>query len=317
MTSRNAREKYDQARGLYVEQKDHLGEGNILAGLGGLESILGRYELGRNYYRDAMNLFTLEKNSGSLIAHALRRARLEYELGDFPKARQYYDEAVAAIAPGNALDSAIADNFLGQLEITLADYSSAQTRLEKCRAYFNKSGHVSEEAEALTGLADIAAATGKADIARQLYAAAQAIFQKTEDVFNEAVVLLSTAELEISRNKTDVAGPHLDAAQKIFDAAGYQMRQADVLLARGELAKALQDPAKAKSNYAAARTLYDSLGNRFGAARTDFAEAQLGGPAASGLFTVAEASFTFLALPKWAQKAQAELAKLKVASSHN
>ena len=241
-----ARNKYDQARDLYVQQKDRLGQGNISAGLGYLECIPGRYELGRTYYGDATKLFTLEKNGSSLLALALRRARLEYELGEFPKARKYHDDAAAAIAPGNALDSAIADNFLGQLEVILADYSSAQTRLEKCRAYFNKSGHVSEEAEALTGLADIAAATGKADIARQLYAAAQAIFQKTEDVFNEAVVLLSTAELEISRNKTDVAGPHLDAAQKIFDAAGYQMRQADVLLARGELAKALQDPAKSK-----------------------------------------------------------------------
>ncbi|MFZ0521963.1 MAG: tetratricopeptide repeat protein [Candidatus Acidiferrales bacterium] len=313
----DARKKYVEARALYIQQSDRLGEGNILAGLGDLESILGRYDLGRTYYDDAVKLFTLEQSNSSLAALALRRARLEYELANFPKARQSYADALVAIGPGDPLDTAIADIFLGQLECTLGDYPSAQARLEKCRAYFNKSGHVSEEAESLRGLADVAAATGKPDIASQLYAAAKAIFQKTEDVLDEGSVLLRAAELERSRNKSDLAGQYLDAAQKIFDAAGYQMRQADVLLARGELAKALQDPAKAKTDFAAARTLYDSLGNRFGAARADFADAQLGGSGASGLFTVAQASFTILGLPHWAQKAQAEIDKLKVPSPHN
>ncbi|MFZ0886115.1 MAG: tetratricopeptide repeat protein [Candidatus Acidiferrales bacterium] len=312
-----ARKKYVEARRLYVQQGDRLGQGNIFKALGDLEAILGKYDLCRTYFDDASRLFTVERSDSDLADLALRRARLEYELAAFSKARQCCQEALAVIAPGNQLDAAFADNFLAQLEVTLGDYSSAQTRLEKCRAYFNKSGHASEEAEALRGLADVLAATGKPDKATQLYAAAKAIFQKTEDVLGEGSVLLRTAELERSRNRNDLAGQYLDAAQKIFDAAGYQMRQADVLLARGELAKALQDPARAKTNFAAARTLYDSLGNRFGAARADFADAQLGGSGASGLFTVAQASFTILGLPHWAQKAQAEIDKLKVPTPHN
>jgi tetratricopeptide (TPR) repeat protein len=60
-TSRT-RAAYDEARTLYKQVGDRLGEANVLFGLGELESKLGRNEQARAAYDDARTLYKQEGN---------------------------------------------------------------------------------------------------------------------------------------------------------------------------------------------------------------------------------------------------------------
>jgi tetratricopeptide (TPR) repeat protein len=88
-----ARTAYDEARTFYKQESDRLGEANVLAGLGDLESTMGRNEQARTAYDEARTLYKQESDRLG-EANALRGlGDLESRLGRHQQARTAYDEA--------------------------------------------------------------------------------------------------------------------------------------------------------------------------------------------------------------------------------
>ena len=128
---------YEDARVLFKQEQNRLGEANVLSGLGDLERKLGRNEQARTAYEDARVLFKqVEDRLGE--ANVLRGlGDLERTLGRNERARTAYAEArVLFKQMGDRLGEANVLLGLGRLE--------AKSNPELARGYFQQAAHLYE-----------------------------------------------------------------------------------------------------------------------------------------------------------------------------
>ncbi len=130
-----ARSAYEEARTLYKQVGDRLGEANVLLGLGDLERTLGRNDQARAAYTEARMLFKQEQIR-------LGEANVLVGLGDLERKLGRNDQARAAYTEARTLFKQVEDR-LGEADVLLGSgHLLADTDAELAKRHFHQAAYL-------------------------------------------------------------------------------------------------------------------------------------------------------------------------------
>src|ERR1700727_156060 len=137
-----ARTAYDEANTLYTQERNRLGEANVLLGLGDLECVLNRYEQARTAYDKASTLYKQERNPVGEANVLLGLGDLERLLGRNEQARRAFENARTLYEQsGNRLGKAIVLSGLGDVERELGRNEQARRAYDEAIFLYKQLGN--------------------------------------------------------------------------------------------------------------------------------------------------------------------------------
>lgn len=216
-----ASQLYEEARKVFQQQSDRLGEARAVFGLGRMEHYTGQSDNARTRYADSLELLSDEAN-------ILWQARVLAAMGDLEKdtfnwaeAASFYRRAreVWDSAPGPKSDPHVMLN-LSAAPAMPAGEEAAWAALEQAELIFhNASDHF--------GLGEVRMLSGMLQKnlelplpARTNFVDAAAKFRISEDSRHEAEALMEIASIDVSRGFNVAAEESLSTAASLLDGQG-------------------------------------------------------------------------------------------------
>jgi tetratricopeptide (TPR) repeat protein len=178
----------------------------------------------------------------------------------------YRAALVAARCIGDRSGEANALSGLGDVAYMLGDNVTARQHYEAAREIHLQTGDRSGEANALFGLGDVARMLGDKVTARQHYEAAREIHLQTGNRGGEANALFGLGDVAGMLGDRVTARQHFEAAREIHLQTGDRSGEANALLGLGNVAYMLGDNVTARQHFEAAREIHLQTGDRSGEA---------------------------------------------------
>ena len=249
--STSARDTYDQARSLFRNLGDILGEGKVAYGLGQLEHFTGQSDRARANYSEALSLF---RQGGSARLQAIALAAmgdLEKDTFNWADAAAFYREARAQWA--RAPKPKETDHVL----LRMADAPMLPD--EEAREILDQADKIYANLEDAEGLGDVKMLVGDLErnqgrhvVARTYYADARLSFRDASAAAKEAHSTLRVASVDLNHGYNELVALGLELAEGLFEEVADTVGLAQVLLLRGDLARLLGHMEQARNHYAEA-----------------------------------------------------------------
>ena len=243
---------------------------STLKSLGDAKTRLGEVDGARDYYTEAVKLFTKE-HSDLGIANVLRSlGDLESRLGEVDGARDHYTEAVKLFTKEHS-DLGLANvlKSLGNLESRLGEVDGARDHYMEAQKLFTKEHSDLGLANVLRSLGDLESRVKKNDTARDRYTEAIKLYTKQQASLGLANTLVSLGNLENRLGEIEGAREHYTKAAKLYTKQRNNLGLANTLRSIGNLELTLRRFPQAKVHYVKARGFYIAERDMTGLACTD------------------------------------------------
>lgn len=161
-----ARDHYEQALSIHRVTGDRRGQTTVLSNLGVVYCDLGDYEAARVYHQQSRNIrITIADRSGEAVS-LVNLGLVFHELGDDQAARQHCEQALAVFREiGDPRGQGYSLTYLGHALVDLGELKDAAKVYEEAVRLRREMGQYSLLIDDWAGLARVALAQGRADVA--------------------------------------------------------------------------------------------------------------------------------------------------------
>ncbi|MES2169249.1 MAG: tetratricopeptide repeat protein [Actinomycetota bacterium] len=308
-----ARQHYQRAATYYRENARPLDRASVLLALSRLHRRLDQLAEARKQLSSALRLFTDAGDESGIGQCAYELARILLRSSRFADARDELAKVAAGSLSGeerilfdlvsgsilrglgNAAESealfvetktlaeqlgrvdlvAEADFELGTSYAELGDWARAELHFDRAGQGLAESGYREREADRLRGLANVFAASGRADEAETLYREARRIYQSRDIVFSASECDLRLGNLCMATGRTGEAEFFFTRAGGGFVGPGSHRGQADAALGLANVWRAKGEWVRAEMNYLDAWRIYDELALNTEKARCDIDQSKM------------------------------------------
>ena len=257
-----AREFYSEARVIYSQEGDAIGEASAWVGLGHLERQTGNGEQARKYYRRAGSSYRREKDYSRLVHVEQGIAELEMKAGRYDDARRHWEESLALSRREDVVD-AIGGGYavlgLGRLESLVEDRDAARKHLTLAAIIFEQKQH-------WLGLAHVRHSQGTLDFDLDNLESARVRYNQSLDLFkqvdseNQAHAMRGLADVERELGNYDEARKHYAAAKARYERSDNSIGKAHALAEEAKLNRLEGRPRVAIRHLHEAAVLYQQEG---------------------------------------------------------
>ena len=260
-----AEEQLLRAREVYQHLGDSAGVGNVLADIGEIYRLQGKFMEARAYYDESLNLaaaITETRIRQTARAHALKGAgSVATWQGDYAMARELNQESLALRRElGDTPGVATLLNNLGIIARFQRDLSGARQMNEESLALFREMGDRWAVGQLLNNQACVASDQGEYREARHLLEESLMIRRQLGDKAGLALSLNTLADVVLDEGAFGDARPLLDESMEINRELGDQTAIAYLLEDYSGLAAAEVQPQKALQLAGFAAALRESIG---------------------------------------------------------
>jgi tetratricopeptide (TPR) repeat protein len=254
----DAYSSYTNARMLYEQLHDSLGQAQVFRSLGDLEHQHGNNDQARFDYMTALVLYEqLHDSLGQ--AQVLRRlGDLESQLSEEIPARRFYSRALVLYEQlHDSLGQAQVLNGLGELEQDFGHNDEADKAYTAALKLYEQEKNSLGRARVLSGSGDLKHKLGENDQARINYTTALTLFEQIRDSLGQANVLRRIGDLERQLENYDQARKAYNRASLLYRQMDIPLGEANVFRSLGDLEYQLQNNDQARINYTVALRLYE------------------------------------------------------------
>jgi tetratricopeptide (TPR) repeat protein/nucleoside phosphorylase len=256
-----ARRCYHDARTLYGEAGDLLGEAHCFRGLGDLALHLWKHAKAYRCYKRALALYRKagdvqgEANCIKGLGHIARRGSKNGEARPcYEQARSLYEKV------GHALGAASCIKNLGHVARERSDLREARRCYEQARSLYEKVGHALGAASCIKGLGHIARDRCRHDEARRHYDEARPQFREVGAILCEADCLFNLGDLALGGPGEGEASRLYAEAKLLIDRTDDKRSEANYYLGLGKIERMCRDYAEARGHFDRALSLFREVG---------------------------------------------------------
>jgi tetratricopeptide (TPR) repeat protein len=251
-----------RASGYALHLNDATGEAEIQCRLGAILRLMGQYAEAEFCLRNSLSMLRQE-NESELVAWALYElAVLSCEIGDFPQAYEYAQEAQLLF---NEVDSArgnaYASMMLSQIHYGLAEYSDAKNYFDRALAAFTRLHDQVGQALTLSNQGKMHEALGDYEKAFLVYEKSLHILRDVNRPIDQAWTQVYKSSVYVHQGKLDQASVLCDEALTQFQQLGVQRGEAWISRVMGDLALKKQSQELARACYERASELFKTVGD--------------------------------------------------------
>lgn len=292
------------------------GEAEALLGLGELNVLEANYEIGRQYYNEALSLFASLADKQGEANTQLALGELDVREDNNTSARRRFDRALELYrVEGNKLGQANTLSVLGDIDSAGSDFSAARkSYLEAQQLYQSKSEKLGQ-ANILLALGQIDMHEDSYEAARERYESALAFFRDARDNLGEAHVLRALGELYTLQGQGVLARVYCESAIALYGRIPNRRGAANALMNLGDLDMEEGQYKSAQKHYETALPLFKAVRDRLGEAQVrwrlgELAHAQVDLRAAGDQFTTVAELLRVLGLAQDEAAVKARIARV-------
>jgi tetratricopeptide (TPR) repeat protein len=247
----------DEARSVYADIGDVLGEANCIQSLGDIALHQSDHASAQARYQEALPLY---RRVGSVLGEAnciKSLGNIALERSDHASAQVCYEEALPLYRRvGDMVGEANCIRSLGNIALERSDYASARTRYEEAISLYRRIGNVLGEANCIKRLGNIALDRSDHANAQARFEEALPLFRRVGNVLGEANCIQSLGDIaRLKESLTEARAKYTDALQLYEQIAEpYSIGWAHVRLARVE-----NDPILREAHLKAARAAWTQI----------------------------------------------------------
>lgn len=257
--AKQALSAFERAQDFYRRAEDFVGQSKVLHNLGLAYARQGDFERAIATYRESIR----QAEAGGRRAFPAtynNLAAIHHSLGAFDEAWRVAEEGLAlAQQLGARRDALWTTLTLGMVACSLGQEAKASDFFQQTREGALSTGDRPLEAQALSGLSEVARLQGQLDRAQELLNQAIALRGTPIEVPGMIDLQIPAGQLALDRGEWERAAAILGIARETLAAQGFRYRLAQVLfyLARGQHA---QRDGRAQQTWEAARTICEANG---------------------------------------------------------
>ncbi|HXG64483.1 MAG TPA: CHAT domain-containing protein [Blastocatellia bacterium] len=227
---REAINKYEEARQLFIRAQDQAGEGKALLQIGLVSIRLGENEKALTYLEQALKIFQAIGDRPAQAAALGFIANGYYNLYGAHKALPFYEQALALNRElNNPLAVAIQVGNLGFVHHSLGQMQKALEYHREALAYYEQSGDRRGQARALDNIGVVQADMGEPEAALDLHGRALAIWRELKDDRGLAISVANMASIYYDLGEWQKALEYLNEAALISRSRGERLEEAQFL----------------------------------------------------------------------------------------
>ena len=254
----------NEARILFAEAGDVLGEANCIQSLGDIALRRSDHDTAQARYEEALPIY---RRVGDKLGEAVCIARLgsiALNRSDHQTAHGRYDEALPLFRRvGDVLGEANCIRRLGDIALERSDHATAQLRYEEALPLFRRVGDVLGEANCIKCLGDIALRRSDHDTAQARYEEALPLYCRVGDVLGEANCILRLGDIAFQRSDYATAQARYEEALPLYRRVGSVLGEANCIQRLGDITLGEERPEEAKKKFFEALQLYEGIAEPF------------------------------------------------------
>ena len=261
-----ARQRYAEARPIYHEIGDRLGEANCIRSLGDVHLHLAEYPLARQRYAEARPIYH-EIGARRGEANCIRSlGDVHLQLAEYPLARQRYAEARPIYHEiGARLGEANCIRASATCTCTWPSTRSPASATQKPGPSTTKSAPASAKPTALEPRRR-APAPGRVPARPPALRRSRPIYHEIGDRLGEANCIRSLGDVHLRLAEYPLARQRYAEARPIYHEIGARLGEANCITSLGDVHLQLAEYPLARQRYAEARPIYHEIGARLGEA---------------------------------------------------
>lgn len=261
----------------YVKHtQDHLDEGRLLCGLGGLLRQQGHYAEAENHLHRSLELHRQHGDNQEVGHTLLELATLSNERGDYPQTTIYAQQAHELFQETTYIEGkARLHLILGEASLGQDYYTRALEHIEAALVTYQLQEQQMGCAQALLARGQVSVALGRYAQAFHDYEEAYDLFTKLASSTGQARVLFHKAAASIELNKIEQAETTARQALIAFQQPGHRRGHANALRLLGHCLYQRREWTQAHEHYHQAYTLLSTDGNRIDLARVLIGQGEL------------------------------------------
>ncbi len=173
---------YEQAKELYIAERDNLGRANTLKSMGDLQSRLGKSDKALGHYEQAKELYIAERDNLGRANTLTSMGDLQSRLGELDEALGLYEEAKEIhIAERNNLGLANTLRSMGDLQRRLGEIDEALGLYKEAKELFIAERNNLGLANTLRSMGDLQCRLGEPDKALGFFEEAEKLYISEQD----------------------------------------------------------------------------------------------------------------------------------------
>jgi CHAT domain-containing protein len=207
-----------QAQALLDEKAEPYKMGQIAAGLADAFIESGLPETGLVKYLEALEYFRQTQNPRSVVSMVWGIGKTYYLLGDYPKALENLQRALAdAESIKESKFAALCNDSLGRTFAALNDHTAALRHFEVALDLYTRAGNPMEAARVRALMGQVYQQQGKIEKARKYYQRGLETFVALSDHVNQSATLYALGRLELERDNLSAAEVYLRQAIEVTE----------------------------------------------------------------------------------------------------
>jgi len=255
-----ARQQYEEARPIYKQIGNRLGEANCIRAIGDVHIMFDEYKEARQQYEEARLIY-------KQIGNRLGEANCIQALGDvhrmlseYENARQRYEEALPIYKQiGNRLGEANCIKALGDVHIMLSEYEETRQRYQEARLIYKQIGAQLGEVNCIWALGDVHRMLSEYENARQRYEEALPIYKQLGNRLGEANCIKALGDVHRMLSEYENARQRYEEALPIYKQIGAKYSLAATLAYLGLIYKGLKKLEEARDSLKQSIELFSKI----------------------------------------------------------